>query len=217
MAGDATPDWDYIKSIITTNVMYLEYTDFYGHNDMDMMEIGNGNLTVQEQRTHFAAWCFLKSPILLGTEVSLVNANSKHPANEAIQLSQLTKDELAIIKNTELLAFSQDDIVGTPATPFTPYAGAPSTTPLEYYSGKSSKGIHVFIINSGDVAANKTFNFANVDGLSGTGSYVVHDMWNGTDLGTFSGNYTTSVDAHDTVAFFVQLVTPSLNIQHGNY
>jgi alpha-galactosidase len=37
---------------------------------MDMMEIGNGALTTQEQRTHFAAWAFLKSPILLGTDVS---------------------------------------------------------------------------------------------------------------------------------------------------
>ena len=35
----------------------------------DMMEIGNGDLTIQEQRTHFAAWAFLKSPILLGTNV----------------------------------------------------------------------------------------------------------------------------------------------------
>lgn len=26
---------------------------------------GNGALTIQEQRTHFAAWAFLKSPILL--------------------------------------------------------------------------------------------------------------------------------------------------------
>lgn len=74
MAGDATPDWNYIKSIITTNVKYLNYVDFYGHNDMDMMEIGNGDLTVQEQRTHFAAWCFLKSPILLGTTVSRAGA-----------------------------------------------------------------------------------------------------------------------------------------------
>ncbi|KAJ7188319.1 glycoside hydrolase superfamily [Mycena filopes] len=34
-----------------------------------LMEIGNGALTIQEQRTHFAAWIMLKSPILLGTDV----------------------------------------------------------------------------------------------------------------------------------------------------
>ena len=71
MSGDAGPTWSYIQSIISINVNYLKYIDFYAHNDMDMMEIGNGNLTIQEQRTHFAAWSFLKSPILLGTDVSV--------------------------------------------------------------------------------------------------------------------------------------------------
>lgn len=109
---------------------------------------------------------------------------------------------MAIIKNTELLAFSQDTTVGTPALPFTAYSGAPTTTPPEYYTGTSSKGTHVFVINTGDSTATKTFNFANVAGL-GSGSYIVHDMWSGQDLGTYSGNYSTSVAAHDTVAFYI--------------
>lgn len=29
----------------------------------------SGNLTLEEQRSHFATWAFLKSPILLGTDV----------------------------------------------------------------------------------------------------------------------------------------------------
>ena len=70
MSGDSEPKWGYIKSIITKNADYLKYVDFFAHNDMDMMEIGNGALTMEEQRTHFAAWCFMKSPILLGTDVS---------------------------------------------------------------------------------------------------------------------------------------------------
>lgn len=37
------------------------------------MEIGNGDLTIQEQRTHFAAWVLFKSPILLGTDVRNTN------------------------------------------------------------------------------------------------------------------------------------------------
>ena len=64
------PVWDYIMTATRVNVEILDYVDFYSHNDMDMMEIGNGNLTVQEQRTHFAIWAFLKSPILIGTDVS---------------------------------------------------------------------------------------------------------------------------------------------------
>ena len=53
------------------NVEIMDHIDFYSHNDMDMMEIGNGNLTIPEQRTHFAVWAFMKSPILIGTDVRL--------------------------------------------------------------------------------------------------------------------------------------------------
>ena len=54
---------------MSINVDHLSSVDFFAHNDMDMMEIGNGNLTVEEERTHFAVWAFMKSPILLGTAV----------------------------------------------------------------------------------------------------------------------------------------------------
>ncbi|KAH9892802.1 glycoside hydrolase [Cubamyces lactineus] len=172
MSGDSSASWGYITNILTTNVQHLSSIDFYSHNDMDMMEIGNGDLTIQEQRTHFAVWCFLKSPILLGTD-----------------LSQLNSTQLSIIKNAELIAFHQDPSIGGPASPFTPTPSAPSTSPPEFYAGKSSKGIHVFIVNTGSATASKTFDFANVPGL-GTGSFQVHDMWTDTDLGAFTGSYT---------------------------
>ncbi len=53
---------------MSENIDHLSSVNFFAHNDMDMMEIGNGNLTIQEERTHFAVWAFMKSPILLGTE-----------------------------------------------------------------------------------------------------------------------------------------------------
>lgn len=62
--------WSYITSIITTNVAHLASIQFGAHNDMDMMEIGNGDLTIEEQRTHFAMWVALKSPILLVRTIS---------------------------------------------------------------------------------------------------------------------------------------------------
>ncbi|KAM5540296.1 hypothetical protein V8D89_006115 [Ganoderma adspersum] len=186
MSGDSSASWSYITSIITTNVQHLDSIDFYSHNDMDMMEIGNGALTIQEQRTHFAAWVFLKSPILLGTDLSLLNST-----------------QLDIITNPELLAFHQDATIGTPAAPFTPTAGATTPSPPEFYAGTSSKGTHVFVINTNSTALTKTFDFANVPGL-GSGSFVVHDMWTGKDLGTFTTSYSTTVDTHDTAALFIK-------------
>ncbi|KDR75050.1 hypothetical protein GALMADRAFT_140601 [Galerina marginata CBS 339.88] len=189
MSGDSSATWSYITSIITTNVAHISATNFFAHNDMDMMEIGNGALTLQEQRSHFAAWTFLKSPILLGTDLSLLNST-----------------QLAIITNAELLAFHQDATVGTPAKPFTAFSSMPSTSPLEYYSGTSSKGVHVFIINTSSGTATKQFTFFNVPGLGTAGNFKVHDMWTGADLsGTYaaSSSFSVSVAAHDNVAYFI--------------
>ncbi|PPQ76390.1 hypothetical protein CVT26_015379 [Gymnopilus dilepis] len=184
ISGDATPDWSFITSVIAKNVAILEYVDFYSHNDMDMMEIGNGALTLQEQRTHFAAWAFLKSPILI----------------------KLNSTQLAIIKNAELLAFHQDPQIGTPAKPFTAFSNMPTTSPPEYYTGKSTKGTHVFIINTSNTTATKQFKFSNIPGLGTSGRFKLHDMWTGADLaGTHSASSTFSVNVapHDTVAYRV--------------
>ncbi|KAF9447961.1 glycoside hydrolase family 27 protein [Macrolepiota fuliginosa MF-IS2] len=192
MSGDASPTWSFIMSVMNINVAHLDTIDFFGHNDMDMMEIGNGNLTIQEERTHFAAWAFFKSPILLGTD-----------------LGQLSTDEIAIVTNKELLAFHQDANIGTPAKPFTAFSGAPTTSPPEFYSGLSSKGTHVFIINTGSSTATKKFTFSNVPGLGTSGNFKVHDMWTGQDLsGTFtaSSSFSISVAAHDTVAYLITKV-----------
>jgi alpha-galactosidase len=56
------------------------YTGPYGFGDMDMLgisvrsliiylEVGNGLLTLPEERTHFNLWALSKSPLLIGTNV----------------------------------------------------------------------------------------------------------------------------------------------------
>ncbi|KAJ6586878.1 glycoside hydrolase [Mycena vulgaris] len=192
LAGDSSATWSYITSIISTAVSHVSEDNFGAHGDMDMMEIGNGALTIQEQRTHFAAWIMLKSPILLGTDLNLLNST-----------------QLAIIKNAELLAFHQDLTVGAPAAPFIPFASAPTTSPPEYYSGKSSKGTHVFIINTSAAAATKKFTFSQIPTLGTSGTFSVHDMWAGADLsGTYaaSASFSVTVQPHDTVAYLIRVL-----------
>ena len=60
-----------------------------GWNDPDMLEIGNNNLTMAESRTHFALWCFIKAPLILGNN-----------------LTNMTAEELAIISNKDLIAIN---------------------------------------------------------------------------------------------------------------
>ncbi|KAF8265236.1 glycoside hydrolase superfamily [Lactarius quietus] len=186
MAGDSSPTWEYIKSIMEINVDHLSSIDFFAHNDMDMMEIGNGNLTVEEERTHFAVWAFMKSPILLGTD-----------------LAALSPEEVKIVTNPELIAFHQDTIVGKPAFPFTS-SNAVSTNPPQFYSGKSVKGTHVFIVNTNDDPTTFKLNFVDVPGLKSS-SVVIHQMWTSTELGIFSNSFDITLAPHDTAAL---LLTP---------
>ncbi|KAH9034867.1 glycoside hydrolase superfamily [Lactarius pseudohatsudake] len=186
MAGDSTPTWEYIKLIMNINVPHLSSVDFFSHNDMDMMEIGNGNLTIEEERTHFAVWAFMKSPILLGTD-----------------LAALSPEEVEIITNAELIAFLQDTTEGKPALPFTPPYSIP-TDPPQFYSGRSAKGIHVFIVNTNDEPTTFKLDLVDVPGLNSS-SAGIHDMWTSTNMGIFSTSFNVVLAAHDTAAL---LITP---------
>ncbi|KAH9921937.1 glycoside hydrolase [Epithele typhae] len=63
-----------------------------GHwNDLDMLEIGNDDMTLYEQLTHFSMWALVKSPLILGNDVT-----------------SMTPQTLTIITNDALIAINQD-------------------------------------------------------------------------------------------------------------
>lgn len=65
-----------------------------GHwNDPDMLEVGKGVMTVAEDRTHFALWSIMASPLILGND-----------------LRKITPEALAIITNKEVIAVNQDTL-----------------------------------------------------------------------------------------------------------
>ncbi len=62
-----------------------------GHwNDFDMMEVGNG-FTDAENRSHFAMWCMLASPLILGNDVRT-----------------MSDETLKTVTNKEVIAVNQD-------------------------------------------------------------------------------------------------------------
>lgn len=62
---------DFRVIMILVSQVYMEMVDIYGNNEIDMLENGNGDLTLAEQRSHFTAWALTKSPLLIGTDVRL--------------------------------------------------------------------------------------------------------------------------------------------------
>ena len=57
----------------------------------DMLEVGNGGLSLPEERAHFSLWAALKAPLILGCDLTMVSA-----------------DALGVVSNAEVIAINQD-------------------------------------------------------------------------------------------------------------
>ena len=58
-------------------------------NDPDMLEVGVGALTFQEEMTQFSLWAFAKAPLIIGADIRSADQHS-----------------LDILKNDELIAIN---------------------------------------------------------------------------------------------------------------
>jgi alpha-galactosidase len=194
MWGDIYPQWVGMHTyswglmpILNHASFFYNSSNFWGHADWDMLEVGNGNLTIEENRSHFALWAALKSPLIIGTP-----------------LDGIKPEILEILSNKDLIAFNQDPVYGAPAKPYkwgiNPNFSWNQTHPAEFWSGESSQGTHVFVLNTLDTAQTKTVVFSEVPGLNADTEYTVHDSWTGKKQGTFKVSYEASVERHDTMA-----------------
>ena len=61
------PDGESVKRIINENLYLSPYAGGGRYNDMDMLEVGR-TLSAEEDQTHFAIWCMMSSPLLIGCD-----------------------------------------------------------------------------------------------------------------------------------------------------
>lgn len=170
---------------LNQNSFYMNYVDFYSHADPDMLEVGNPPLTYEENRSHFALWAAMKSPLLMGTD-----------------LARITPPILAILKNKYLLAFNQDDSIGKPAMPYK-WGTNPNWTfdakhPAEYWAGRFKQGMLVLGFNSGESQQTKKFRWGEIPGTSAGNAYRVIEAWSGQDKGCIPNGVDVLVGRHDT-------------------
>ncbi|KAH8108619.1 glycoside hydrolase [Phellopilus nigrolimitatus] len=190
--NDIGPSWSAVASILNFNSFITMATDFYGHNDLDMLEVGNGDMTVDEAKSHFTAWALMKSPLLIGTNLSAI------------------KDSyLDILKNEEIIAINQDPVVGTSISPFRWGVNADWTSdpinPAGYWSGPTQNGTVVMLLNTLNQSADMFFNLTESPWIRAGRQYSVRDLWTHTDNGTAVRNFTASaVPEHGVVALLLQ-------------
>lgn len=91
--GDIQDSWKSMISIIDQNDKWHSYAGPGGWNDPDMLEVGNGGMTIDEYKVHMGLWCLVKSPLLIGCDIT-----------------KLTPEIKDILMNPEVIAVNQDKL-----------------------------------------------------------------------------------------------------------
>lgn len=90
---DIRPIWQWIKIIYSHNVKLYKYSSAGHFNDPDMLEVGNGKLTYDQNLSHFTLWCFMNAPLVLGND-----------------LRNMTDGVKDIVTNKSLISINQDTL-----------------------------------------------------------------------------------------------------------
>jgi len=66
---DIQPEWSSILTILDRQTELHRYAGPDHWNDPDMLEVGNGDLTAEQSRAHFALWSMLAAPLMAGNDL----------------------------------------------------------------------------------------------------------------------------------------------------
>lgn len=88
---DIRPIWPWIVILYKHTSKLWKYSSVGAWNDPDMLEVGNGKLTYDQNKSHFSVWCMLNAPLILGND-----------------LRNVKQDVIDIITNKNMIAINQD-------------------------------------------------------------------------------------------------------------
>ena len=171
VTGDIVPSFGDVRNMWKQGDWRAKFAAPGAWNDLDMLEIGNGDMSVAQQRSHFAWWAAFKSPLILGTN-----------------LDKLPAESLQVIKSTGVISVSQD-VLGVPARCVRLVDGAPIIT------GPLSGGAYAVFISNNGKDANVTLQLSDI-GITGDADVV--DLWTLQPAGTISGDSQWTVAQDDT-------------------
>ena len=192
---DIRPCWDCGRKTLSNGVQVENFIGFTkildqqvgleayagpGHwNDPDMLEVGNGELTYDENIAHFSLWSILAAPLMLGND----------PRN-------MSEEIHAIITNKEVIAVNQDPL-GRQGRKVR------DDGDFEVWSKELQDGTRaVVLFNRSDAVADIGFTWADI-GLPNSLTFSVRDLWAKKDLGDF-GKFSAPVQSHGAVMVTVE-------------
>jgi len=173
--GDVQANWLSIVSIINQQAGLAKYAGPGHWNDPDMLEVGNGKLSLAENRSHFSMWAMLAAPLLAGNDLPNMKPEIK-----------------AILTNKDVIAIDQDKLGKQATRAYVDGEVEVWTRPL------AGGAMAVAVLNVGDDhVATHPFHL-NLAKLGLHGPQKGRDLWTGKDV-TFTENQAIELKSHDTL------------------
>ncbi len=191
---DIRPEWVSIIGIYEATVRLYEYAGPGNWNDPDMLEVGNGNLTDNENIAHFSLWCMLAAPLILGNDIrTFIKEDGSVDLNNKV---------LKIISNKKAIAINQDKLGVQCRRIKTNGLCDVLVKPLE------NKEVAVCLLNKGNSSKDVSFSIKEITNLTYVNlpqseRYTVHDIWENTTF-VASDNISESLKGHSVKLYKIQ-------------
>jgi len=172
--GDIADRWNSFTRLLDQQVGLEKYAGPGGWNDPDMLEVGNGGMTIAEYRAHFSLWCLLSAPLMAGNDIR-----------------SMTPEIRAILTNKDVIAIDQD--------PTEQGRRLRKSGDLEVWVKRLAGNARaIALLNRSNAAAPMALSWQEL-GLPFDAELAVRDLWSGMDLGKVKGTFVATVPSHDVV------------------
>jgi alpha-galactosidase len=173
--GDIEANWNSMYAILSQQAGLEKYAGPGHWNDPDMLEVGNGHLNVNENRTHFAMWAMLSAPLLAGND-----------------LPHMRSEIREILTNKDVIALDQDKL-GKQASRI--YSEGEVDVWLKHLSGGAGA---IAIVNAGSERLSTHPFHLSLAKLGLHGPMHAKDLWTGKDV-ELRDNMPIEIKSHDVL------------------
>ena len=174
--GDINPSFDRMSLIGREQAGLAKYAGPGHWNDPDMLEVGNGKLSLDENRVHMGLWAMLASPLLAGNNLSL-----------------LKPEITAILTNREVIAIDQDPLGKQAERIF-------AEGPVEIWSRPLADGSRALaVFNFGEDDTFLRGITLHLEKAGAGNGWKARDVWAAKDLGPIGDDYKFTLKRHSSV------------------
>ena len=166
---DINASWASIRGIYEHNVRLYKYAGLGAWNDPDMLEVGNGRLTYDENKAHFSLWCMMAAPLILGNDIRQFVQGGRPVESDVLKIvtnkAMINVDQDALGKQAKRIKTgAAADILAKPL--------ADGAVALCFFNKTKKAKSFTFDIDS--LCADEYLNFAKSEG-----TYKMEDLWDG--------------------------------------